>query len=131
MLEKLVIRNGSMTPAFNSEILEYNVEVNDAISLIMDYEISENATITVYGNDNLSGGENHVLVEIYDGSKVTTYTLNVNNNMTEAASAFNDTYEKVEVNPIKDFTYDAITPFISCICFLTIILLYIVLFRKK
>lgn len=131
MLESLEILNGDMTPKFNPNIYEYDVEVDDsAISLLFDYNVSENASVTIYGNDNLTYGQNHVLLEIYDG-QLKTYTFKVYKEKTAEVSSFNNSYEKVEVSMQDQFLNDLITPGISSLCFLTIITLFCVIFKTK
>ena len=130
MLNNLQVLNGSLSPDFSSNIYEYEVEVDDAISLILEYDSQNDAPVTIYGNDNLTEGENHVLIEVFD-EKVTTYTLVVNKKTATAAANYHNTYEKVEV-PIKnEFLNDLITPGISVICFITIAILFAVIFHKR
>ena len=98
MLNNLKILNGSITPVFDSSIKDYEVEVSDTvISLVMEYDTDENNSITIYGNHNLSIGENHVLVEVYDGTNVNTYTLTVYKGISSTINE-QSTYEKIEVS---------------------------------
>ena len=130
MLNSLKVLNGSLSPNFNSNIYEYEVEVDDAISLILEYDTSDNATVTIYGNDNLTEGENHVLIEVFD-EKVITYTLLVNKKTTETVAGYDNIYEKVEVSIKDEFLHDLITPGITVICFITIVILYSIIFHKR
>lgn len=130
MLENLEVLNGSMTPEFKSDVYEYNVVVNeDAMTLILKYQALNDASVTVYGNNYLTPGENHVLIELFD-KEVKTYTLTVMKESTEEVMSFDNNYAKVEVNADSAWR-DLITPGISIVCFLTIVLLFCVIFRKK
>ena len=129
MLNNLKILNGSITPVFDSSIKDYDVEVSDTvISLVMEYDTDENNSITIYGNDNLSIGENHVLIEVYDGTNVNTYTLTVYKGISSTINE-QSTYEKIEVSE-KVYDNSVIQ---YCIIFGTIIvifMLYKIIFRK-
>ena len=97
MLNNLEILNGSITPVFDSSIKDYEVEVSDTtISLVMQYDTDEDNQITIYGNDNLLNGENHVLIEVYDGNKVNTYTLTVYKGLKNTIEEYNNNF-KIEV----------------------------------
>lgn len=131
MLESLEILNGAVTPEFDPSVFEYEVEVDDsAISLLFDYNVSSDSKVTIYGNDNLTYGKNHVLVEVFDG-KLKTYTFVVNKLKTSQVSSFDNAYEKVEVSVHDRFMDDLITPGISSLCFLTILILFCVIFKCK
>lgn len=97
MLNNLEILNGSITPKFDSNIKDYEVEVSDTvISLVMQYESDNDSKVSIYGNDNLSNGENHVLIEVYDGNKVNTYTLTVYKGLKDVSTKINENV-KIEV----------------------------------
>ena len=130
MLNKLNVVNGSMTPSFSPKVLDYEVEVDDAISLVLEYEAENDAPVTIYGNDNLTEGENHVLIEVFD-EKVTTYTLLVNKKVHMPVAKFENTYEKVEVPVRSEFLNDLVTPGISVICFITIAVLFSIIFHSN
>lgn len=131
MLNNLKVVNGSITPEFNSEIFEYDVEVEDTvISLVLDYEVDKDATVTVYGNNFLTKGENHVLIEVFK-DKLYTYTLVVNKEETKEIIGEVSNGEKIEVSLKNDILSDLLLPGIIGICFLTIVALFCVIFRKK
>ena len=127
MLYNLEVLNGEMTPDFSSEVFDYDVNVDSsALTLIFNYDTCDNCKVTVYGNSNLTSGENHVLIEVYD-KKVTTYTLTVYKEK-KASQVFSEvkTVVYTEEKP-KEF----LIPIISVICFLTILVLFYVIFHKK
>ena len=127
MLYNLEVLNGEMSPDFSSEVFDYNVNVDSsALTLIFNYDTCENCSVTVYGNSNLTSGENHVLIEVYD-KKVTTYTLNVYKEKKEA-QVFSEVKTPVDTSNKQN---EFLIPIISVICFLTILVLFYVIFHKK
>jgi len=130
MLNSFEVVNGIIDPLFQSDIYEYNVTVDEnVVTLILDYKASDGAVVTVYGNDYLTEGENHVLIEVYD-EKLITYTLNVYKNISQEASNLIDTSQKVEIRA-DSWYQNLITPGIGVCCFLTIVVLLSIIFRKK
>lgn len=130
MLNDLEAVNGSMSPQFSPSILEYNVSVDeDVMSLILNYDAPIDATVTIHGNNYLTEGENHVLIEVYQNELV-TYKLTVFKSSSETMSGIMNDYQKVEV--MESRWYDnLITPGISIVCFLTIVILFCIIFKKK
>lgn len=126
MLYKLDVLNGSLNNLFVSDVYEYEVVVDsDTTFLDLEYETCDNCTVTIYGNENLVGGENHVLIEVYD-EKVITYTLKVNKEMIEK------TFESLEDVPVKnEMISKLLAPGIGSICFLLIIICFSIIFHKK
>ena len=128
MLNNLEILNGSITPVFDSSIKDYEVEVSDTtISLVMQYDTDENNKITIYGNDNLLNGENHVLIEVYDGNKVNTYTLTVYKGLKDVSTKINENV-KIEVVG-KEYNNTVIQYSIIIFTIIIIILLYRLIFK--
>lgn len=129
MLDNLEITNGSMTPKFNKNIFNYEVYIDsDVTSLDLNYELSSDYPVTIYGNDYLTEGEGHVLIEVFD-NEVITYTLTVYKE--EVQEVFNDnTYSSVEVSN-NSFIHEHITPITITSSFILIALLFCIIFRKK
>ena len=128
MLNNLEILNGSITPVFDSSIKDYEVEVSDTtISLVMQYDTDEDNQITIYGNDNLLNGENHVLIEVYDGNKVNTYTLTVYKGLKDVSTKINENV-KIEVVG-KEYNNTVIQYSIIIFTIIIIILLYRLIFK--
>ncbi|MBQ6840585.1 MAG: hypothetical protein IJO63_00510 [Bacilli bacterium] len=131
MLNSLEVVNGSMSPSFKENIFEYTVNVSDeALALVLNCKAEDGATITVYGNDYLTPGENHVIIEVYKEALV-TYTLTVLKNESDEVANMVGLYDKVEVNANSPWYKDYITPIIGITCFLTIISLFCIIFKKK
>ena len=131
MLEDLKILNGSISPDFKSNVYEYEVVVdNTTFSLLINYQISNDKTIVIYGNDNLTEGQNHVLIEICDGKTVETYTLNVFKEETKSAASYEE-FDSIEVPIENTLLKDITTPGIFGIGFLIIIILFCIIFKRK
>ena len=127
MLYNLEVLNGEISPDFSSEVFDYNVNVDSStLTLIFNYDTCDNCKVTVYGNSYLSSGENHVLIEVYD-EKVTTYTLTVYKEKKET-QVFSEVKTAVDTN---EKTNEFLIPIILVICFLTILVLFYVIFHKK
>ena len=130
MLLDLKVLNGVITPEFNYNIFEYTVYVQDVNNLEFDLRVDKDLPVTIYGNDELTDGENHVLIEIFD-EKVTTYTLTVyKNNEKESLSETIET-STVEVDTTNQLLEDILTPGIITICFVIIVIIYSIIFHKK
>ena len=130
MLLDLKVLNGVITPEFNYNIFEYTVYVQDVNNLEFDLRVDKDLPVTIYGNDELTDGENHVLIEICD-EKVTTYTLTVyKNNEKESLSETIET-STVEVDTTNQLLEDILTPGIITICFVIIVIIYSIIFHKK
>ena len=129
MLLELEVLNGSMTPNFSPDIYEYTVYISDEDSLDLKYKVENDLPVTIYGNEDLTDGESHVLLELFN-EKVITYKLTVNKNTEKSVSSENSTYEKVEVNLPNTFLEDIKTPAITVTCFLIIATLFAVIFHK-
>ncbi len=128
MLYNLEILNGEITPQFSSEVFNYEVNVDSsALTLIFNYDTCDTCNVTVYGNNFLTEGENHVLIEVYD-KELITYTLIVNKEK-KSESVFSETNDKVEIKVNNN--KEIFTPLIGVICFLSILTLFYVIFHKK
>ena len=132
MLNSLEVVNGSISPTFRKDVFEYDVNISDEVlSLVLDYEAPLGATVTIYGNDYLTDGENHVIIEVYEDELV-TYMLNVMKESSKEVFSDLNTYAKVEVGADDNSHFNnLITPSIAIVCFLTIVTLFSIIFKKK
>ena len=130
MLLDLNVLNGSISPSFNSSIFEYTVTVQDVTQLDLDLKVDKDLPVTIYGNDYLTDGENHVLIEIYD-EKVITYILTIYKNSEEVVANIISNNQKVEITTESLIQEDILTPGIISICFFIIVFLYVIIFHKK
>ena len=127
MLYNLEVLNGEMTPDFSSEVFDYDVNVDSsALTLIFNYDTCDNCKVKIKKKKKKTSGENHVLNE-NKKKKVTTYTLTVYKEK-KASQVFSEV--KTVVNT-EDKPKEFLIPIISVICFLTILVLFYVIFHKK
>lgn len=81
-LSSLEVKNAAITPEFNPDIYEYDVELTDdnieKLDILATANI-ENASIEVTGNENFMEGENtiSIVLKSEDGTKAATYTITV------------------------------------------------------
>ena len=130
MLLDLKVLNGIMTPDFSSDVFDYTIEVKDVNTLDLSFVVDKNLPVTIYGNDFLTDGENHVLLEIFD-EKLNTYTLTVYKNSEQEASKISNNSSKVEIDSKSLLLEDVLTPGVISVCFILIIVLYSIIFHKK
>lgn len=129
MLESLEIAGATLSPKFNPDVYEYEVTLldNNIDYLDISYTLDGEGTVTIYGNE-LTKGNNHVLVEVYT-DKVRTYTLNV---YKEKEAMVFKTVEPKEEPVIKNaFLNDIKTPGIAVVCFILILTLFCIIFKRK
>ena len=79
-LKVLNVKNGEMSPKFDSDKLEYDVKVSGKVDKLeieaIPFETS--TKVDILGNSNLKEGENSVLIKLTDKNNFTqVYTLNV------------------------------------------------------
>lgn len=80
-LKDLTVGKGTtLSPTFNPDIYEYNIDVEDLDKLdINAIPVNENSKVEIIGNDNLKDGNNVILVKVTDENGfVQYYRLNVN-----------------------------------------------------
>ncbi len=130
MLLDLKVLNGRLTPDFSSDLYSYIIEVEDVDQLELDLKVDKDLPVTIYGNDYLTEGENHVLIEIFD-ERVVTYTLIVYKKEEQMVAKVEDNTSKIEINAKNLILEDILTPGIITICFVIIVILYSVIFHKK
>ena len=79
-LANLMISGSSLSPVFNRDVYEYSLSTQDAFMDIVTSTVDPDATYTIIGNDNLTLGDNTVIIRVLAKDKETTkdYTLHVN-----------------------------------------------------
>lgn len=125
MLKDLEVTPGVLVPEFNEKVFEYEVDVDESTSFL-DINYESDYPVTIYGNSDFTPGDNHVLIEVFN-EKVYTYTIKVNKEKTE--NVFK-TVQKVEdkVNPVWQ---DVLAPGIAVICFVSIVIIFCIIFKRK
>ncbi|MEG0794664.1 MAG: hypothetical protein RSE17_01635 [Bacilli bacterium] len=128
MLQSLEILNGELSPKYDIYNNIYSVKVEKNItSLEINYVINETDTINIIGNNNFTDGENIVLIEVFNGTSLTSYTLNVLKETSQVINNYNEIINQVEVKkelPIY------VAPFIASFAFLIILFTFWLLFKK-
>lgn len=105
MLEDLEVLNGEMSLQFDSLIDYYTVSIESEVSsLNLNYKLSDNATLNVRNNENLQEGINYVYLDVYEDSKVSTYTLEVYKEVLKKTLEIVDDTSKVEVKSVPVYT---------------------------
>lgn len=99
-LSSLTVSQGTLTPAFSSDVTEYNVQVRDTINSIrLSAQAESNGTVSGLGAKTLSMGDNkfEITVTSEDGSNTKTYTINVLRGEIAEPSAY---LKSLEINNI-------------------------------
>lgn len=130
MLKDLKIINGDMSLKFDSLNTIYTINLTeDADVLKFQYEISENDKISIMGND-LKAGVNEVVLTVYNDEESMSYYLYVYKE--EMILANSETLSGMELNISgKEEISSYALPTISVVCFITILLFFTLLFKKK
>ena len=81
LLKDIKIQNYEVSPTFNSNVVEYDVLVDNEITSlnITPIPYDKNATVEIIGNENFIIGNNEVIIKVTsgDGKEEAEYTLNV------------------------------------------------------
>ena len=77
LLENLTVLEGELNPKFNPNTFNYVVNIpNEYESATINYvKHNEDATVDIYGNDNLEVGHNIIIVKVSYNGEGTTYTI--------------------------------------------------------
>lgn len=128
MLKELKILNGELSLEFDSLNTIYTVNLsNDDNMLLLEYKIDENDNISIKGN-NLIEGKNEVVITVYNDKNSTSYYLEVYKD--SSTNVVLNTSKEVGINVAKTEMPDYVVPSIAVVCFLTILFLFVLLFKK-
>ena len=129
MLKELKILNGELSLEFDSLNTIYTVNLsNDDNMLLLEYKIDENDNISIKGN-NLIEGKYEVVITVYNDKNSTSYYLQVYN--VSSTNVVLNTSKEVGINVAKTEMPDYVVPSIAVVCFLTILFLFVLLFKKS
>ncbi|MCI8671704.1 MAG: hypothetical protein HFI36_06745 [Bacilli bacterium] len=129
MLKELKILNGELSLEFDSLNTIYTVNLsNDDNMLLLEYKIDENDNISIKGN-NLIEGKNEVVITVYNDKNSTSYYLEVYKD--SSTNVVLNTSKEVGINVAKTEMPDYVVPSIAVVCFLTILFLFVLLFKKS
>ena len=130
MLKRLEILNGELSLKFDSLNTRYTVKMtNEDEELKLNYEIEEDDEISIF-NNHLTEDKTEVVITVYNEGESTSYYLEVYKKEAEEAADTLNYFESLEV---KTDTYlpKYVAPLIASICFLVILFLFTVLFKKR
>ena len=130
MLKRLEILNGELSLKFDSLNTRYTVKMtNEDEELKLNYEIEEDDEISIF-NNHLTEDKTEVVITVYNEGESTSYYLEVYKKEAEEAA---DTLSYFESLEVKTDTYlpKYVAPLIASICFLVILFLFTVLFKKR
>lgn len=130
MLKKLTILNGELSIKFNSLNTRYTVNMTtNEEELKLEYEIDEKDNISIY-NNHLENDKTEVVITVYNDEESMSYYLEVYKMQEELVEKEEDYFASLEV---KTDTYNKeyVAPLIAGICFLIILFLFTVLFKKR
>lgn len=96
--------------------------------LLLEYKIDENDNISIKGN-NLIEGKNEVVITVYNDKNSTSYYLEVYKD--SSTNVVLNTSKEVGINVAKTEMPDYVVPSIAVVCFLTILFLFVLLFKKS
>lgn len=78
-LQSLEVTGYELFPSFDADVLEYTIEIEEEVESLGIKAVStkENAKIEIVGNENLTPGENIILINVTaeDGITMRTYTI--------------------------------------------------------
>ena len=130
MLKKLEILNGELSVKFETLNTRYTVKMTtNEEELKLEYEIDEKDNISIY-NNHLENDKTEVVITVYNDEESMSYYLEVYKMQEELVEKEEDYFASLEV---KTDTYNKeyVAPLIAGICFLIILFLFTVLFKKR
>lgn len=128
VLLDLKILNGDMPLKFDKYVNSYTVLVESNVEFLeIEYKIRDTDEIKIINNENLNYGLNYIFLEITADNEKNVYTLEVYREKVENVMK----YQEVTLGS-GDKVMNENTPYIiSFVCFLVILLFFIVIFVRK
>ena len=128
VLLDLKILNGDMPLKFDKYVNSYTVLVESNVEFLeIEYKIRDTDEIKIINNENLNYGLNYIFLEITSDNEKNVYTLEVYREKVESVMK----YQEVTLGS-GDKVMNENTPYIiSFVCFLVILLFFIVIFVRK
>lgn len=130
-MESLNVLNGSMSPKYDKYNDIYSVSIaSDVDSLILDYEISKNTQVSIYGNTDFEEGKNKVILAVSTSEKTNYITLIVNKKKSEKTNA--EISSQIALEGQNSNYLPSYAPYlIGASCLSIIILIFFVFYVKK
>lgn len=128
VLLDLKILNGNMPLKFDKYVNSYTVLIESNVEFLeIEYKIRDTDEIKIINNENLNYGLNYIFLEITSDNEKNVYTLEVYREKVESVMK----YQEVTLGS-GDKVMNENTPYIiSFVCFLVILLFFIVIFVRK
>lgn len=128
VLLDLKILNGDMPLKFDKYVNSYTVLVESNVEFLeIEYKIRDTDEIKIINNENLNYGLNYIFLEITSDNEKNVYTLEVYREKVESVMK----YQEMTLGS-GDKVMNENTPYIiSFVCFLVILLFFIVIFVRK
>lgn len=128
VLLDLKILNGDMPLKFDKYVNSYTVLVESNVEFLeIEYKIRDTDEIKIINNENLNYGLNYIFLEITSDNEKNVYTLEVYREKVESVMK----YQEVTLGS-GDKVMNENTPYIiSFVCFLVILLFFIVIFVRR
>lgn len=131
-LENLMINNGSLSIPFDKYNNTYSVYLNNSVDeLDISYDLKdEYSSIIIYNNYDLLTYNKQVVIRVIneEGTKDNKYYLNVYKENHQEVSYHEEEMLPLEIPIKKKYHLESI---ISSICFLIILTIYSILFKKS
>lgn len=130
MLKDLKILNGNLELKYNEYTYEYTVTVdNDVNSLEFEYVLDDDCYVDIKDN-NLEKGENIVTLDVYNVDNSITYTFYVYKESEEEVNGIDNYMKSLEVANTNNTEFYKVQ-ILSVSLFLTLIIIFSILFHKK
>lgn len=130
MLKELNVLNGQLSLPFDPLNTRYTVMMNsDDNKLELDVLASDDYKISIYNNDIINNFT-EVVITVYNDTDIMSYYLEVYKEENTTVNNSYDYFKELEINNDNEMPYYT-APLIASICFLLILFLFIILFKKR
>ena len=130
MLEDLKILNGKMSLKFDPLNTKYTIITDETTTMLdIEYKIKESDNISIIGN-NLKDDYTEIIIYTYNEIEHMNYYLYVYKGKKDEVSNNINYFASIET-PIKKEVSEFTIPCISASCFIIILILFTILFRRK
>lgn len=128
MITNLKILNGDISLEFDPLNTIYTVKTSEDF-LNFKYDLAMDVNISVFGNEFLKNGENIVVLTAFNDTEMVSYYFYVYKEEMVASTTDNNT-SLLDFISTKKETPAYLGPTIGVICFLSILILFVILFKK-
>lgn len=130
MLKKLKILNGELSIKFDPLNTRYTVNMTDTSEeLKLEIEKDEEDEISIF-NNHITNNPTEVVITVYNEEEVMSYYLEVYKMKSETVQGSEDYFASLEVKT-DTYTPEYVAPLIAGSCFLIILLVFTILFKKR